>query len=609
MRAGLAIAMAAAACLLAACARTPADVDARRLTNADREPGLWMSHGRTYDEQRFSPLDAINAENISRLGLAWYVDLDTNRGQEATPIVVDGVIYISTAWSMVKAFDAATGEPLWSYDPEVPREWAVNACCDVVNRGVAVWDGKVFVGALDGRLIALNARDGSVAWETLTIDRSRPYTITGAPRVIEGLVIIGNGGAEFGVRGYVSAYDAATGALRWRFYTTPNPEGPDDAASDAVRERVLATWSAEGAWRQTGGGGTVWDSMAYDPELDLLYIGVGNGAPWNKAQRSPGDSDDLFLSSIVALRPATGEYVWHYQTTPGETWDYTATQHIILADLEIGGASRRVVMQAPKNGFFYVLDAATGALISANNYAPVNWATGIDRRTGRPIEVAAARYGQTGAPFVVTPGPSGAHNWHPMSFSPQTGLVYIPVNETAFPYAPERAFTQRPLAFNTGVDFAAIAMPRDPAVRSQAMAGTQGRLIAWDPVNQREAWRVALPGPGNGGVLSTAGGLVFQGTASGEFAAYRAQDGERLWSTPVHTGVLAAPISYALRGRQYVAVMVGGGGVFAGPPGEVGRKGAGLPNISRLLVFALDGRVELPAPAPAPPRALAPPPA
>jgi alcohol dehydrogenase (cytochrome c)/quinohemoprotein ethanol dehydrogenase len=590
--------------------RGPAAVDTQRLVNANREPGQWMSHGRTYDEQRFSPLDRINAENVSRLGLAWFADLDTNRGQEATPIVVDGVLYVSTAWSMVKAYNAVTGAPLWSYDPQVARDWGVHACCDVVNRGVAVWRGKVFVGALDGRLIALDARTGREVWETQTIDPAKPYTITGAPRVIDGLVVIGNGGAEFGVRGYVSAYDAQNGRLRWRFYTTPNPRERDNAASDPVRDRALATWNVNaGVWRESGGGGTVWDSMAYDPQLGLLYVGVGNGSPWNRTARSPGRGDNLFLSSIVALRASTGEYVWHYQTTPGEEWDYTATQHIILADLVIGGHTRQVLMQAPKNGFFYVLDRRTGEFISAAPYSTINWATGIDPRTHRPIEAANARYSETGIPFVAMPGPMGAHSWHPMSFSPRTGLVYIPVIDAAFPYIPENDFQPQRLGFNVGLNLGAGSMPRDPAVRRSAMEGLKGSLLAWDPVNQREAFRIAYPGPWNGGLLTTAGDLLIQGTAGGEFTIYRASNGQRLWSMPAQTGIVAAPVTYEIGGEQYIAVLAGWGGVFALAPGELSFKSGRQRNISRLLVFKLGGTARLPAAAPVESPPLDPPPA
>src|SRR5688572_6354033 len=306
----------------------PAAVNEQRLLKANDDPAQWMSHGRTYDEQRFSPLAQINTENISQLGLTWFADLDTNRGQEATPIVVDGVIYVSTAWSKVKAYEAVSGKLLWEFDPRVPLQWAGRGCCDVVNRGVAAWNGKVFLGSYDGRLIALDARTGSVAWEVNTVDRNKPYSITGAPRVVKGKVLIGNAGAEFGVRGYISAYDAETGEMAWRFYTVPG--NPADGFERPELQAAAKTWSGE--WWKLGGGGTVWDAMAYDPGLDLLYIGVGNGTPWNQAYRSPGGGDNLYLSSIVALRPETGEYVWHYQTTPAETWDFTATQHIMLAD-------------------------------------------------------------------------------------------------------------------------------------------------------------------------------------------------------------------------------------------------------------------------------------
>jgi len=315
----------------------------------------WLTHGRTYGEQRFSPLEQVNADNVRGLGLDWFFDIPTDRGIEATPLVLDGVMYVTGSWSTVFALDARTGEQIWAYDPAVPRIWGRNACCDVVNRGVAARGDKIYVGTIDGYLVALNAVDGSVAWRVNTIDRDKPYTITGAPRVIKGNVMIGNGGAEYGVRGYVTAYDAETGKQNWRFYTVPG--NPADGFENEAMEMAAATWSGE--WWKVGGGGTVWDSMAYDGQLDLLYIGVGNGSPWNRQIRSPGGGDNLFVSSIVALKPDTGDYVWHYQTTPGETWDYTATQHIILADLVIGGQLRQVAMQAPKNGFFYVLDRAT----------------------------------------------------------------------------------------------------------------------------------------------------------------------------------------------------------------------------------------------------------
>ena len=566
-----------------------AAVDGERIANADAEPGQWMSHGRTYGEQRFSPLEQINTENVSELGLAWFADFDTIRGQEATPIMVDGVIYVSQAWSKVNAYDAVTGAPLWAYDPEVPGEWAVNACCDVVNRGVAVWEGKVYVGTIDGRLVALDAATGAELWDVNTIDRSKPYTITGAPRVVKGKVLIGNGGAELGVRGYVSAYDAETGELDWRFYTVPG--NPADGFENPILEMAAETWSGE--WWALGGGGTVWDSMAYDPELDLLYIGVGNGSPWNHTIRSNGEGDNLFLSSIVALDPDDGSYRWHYQTTNGETWDHTATQQITIADLVIDGEQRHVIMQAPKNGFFYVLDAATGELISAEPFTEISWATHVDLETGRPVETPEARFNLTGENFVSMQNPNGAHTWHSMSFSPETGLVYIPVHSAPFVFGPPQNFEPHAMATNVGADFSGNAA-LDP---EESLANTRGRLIAWDPVEQREVWSVERAGPANGGALSTAGGLVFQGTGSGEFTALDAATGEQLWSAPTQTGVIAAPITYEVGGEQYVAITVGTGGSWAMVGGHGNMKGFAAQNISRLLVYKLGGTVQLP-PAP-----------
>jgi quinohemoprotein ethanol dehydrogenase len=582
----------------------PAAVNGARLTAADSEPGQWMSHGRTYDEQRFSPLDKISTTNVKDLGLSWFADLDTYRGQEATPIVVDGVLYVSTAWSKVKAYRAATGEKLWDYDPQVPGGWAIHACCDVVNRGVAVWEGKVFVGTLDGRLVALDAKTGKSIWDVNTIDKEKPYTITGAPRVVKGNVLIGNGGAELGVRGYVSAYDAATGKMNWRFYTVPG--NPANGFETGTMELAAKTWNGE--WWTLGGGGTVWDSMAYDPELDLLYIGVGNGTPWNHTLRSQGKGDNLFLASIVALDPDDGVYKWHYQSTPAENWDHTATQQIIIADLDINGAKRRVVMQAPKNGFFYVLDAKTGELISAKNFTDVSWATHIDMASGRPVETKEARYNLTGKFFRSLQNPNGAHTWHSMSYSPLTGLVYIPIHMSNFVYGHERAFKPKRMTGNVGVDFSGNA-PASPQAAAEALASAQGRLIAWDPVAQKEVWRAERAGPANGGALSTAGGLVFQGTGSGEFTALDAKTGEALWSSPTQTGVLAAPISYEIEGKQYVAILVGTGGSWGMIGGDANMKGNNLPNISRLLVYATGGTANLP---PAPPRLerkLSPPPA
>lgn len=569
--------------------RRVADVNASRLLNADSEPQNWLAYGRTYNEQRFSPLAQVNDQNVGRIGLAWYYDLDTHRGQEATPLVVDGVMYFTTAWSKVVALNAATGKLLWSYDPKVPPQWQVNACCDVVNRGVAVWQGKVFEGTLDGRLVALDAASGKPVWQKLTIDPARRYTITGAPRVVKGKVIIGNGGAEMDARGYVSAYDAETGKLIWRFYTVPgNPAKPFE---QPILATAAKTWT--GQWWKYGGGGTVWDSIVYDSELDQLYIGVGNGVPWNRRIRSPGGGDNLFLASIVALKAETGRYLWHYQETPGDVWDYDACQQTILADISVNGRPRKVLMQAAKNGIFYVLDRATGALISAQPFTYINWASGVDVKSGRPLETASARYPGNQPPPIV-PGPLGAHSWQPMSYSPLTGLVYIPVNESGFEYKSPEHFAMSQLAGNFGLDMVAAGMPQDPKIKQAIFATVKGKLLAWDPARQKPAWAVDRPGPWNGGTLATAGNLVFEGTAGGNFQAYAADTGRKLWSTPAQTGVMAGPISYEVNGEQYVAVLAGWGGVFPMVTGEVSFKSGRVRNVSRMLVFKLEGKASLP---------------
>lgn len=573
----------------------PAAVNEARIAAADNEPGNWMSHGRTYSEERYSPLDDITTENVSQLGLAWSYELRVPRGAEATPIVVDGVMYVTSAWSIVYALDAATGEELWVFDPEVPRERGASACCDVVNRGVAVWDGKVYVGTLDGRLIALNARDGAKLWDVVTVDQSRPYTITGAPRAARGLIYIGNGGAELGVRGYVSAYDADTGELRWRFYMTPNPREADAAVSDSVRDQALATWNPEaGAWLESGGGGTAWDALVYDNETDTLWIGVGNGSPWNRDIRSPSiegrNNDNLFLSSVVGVDPETGAYKCHYQETPGETWDYTATQPIILSTMQIEGRERRVLLHAPKNGFFYVIDRDDCGLISVSSIATQTWASGVDMATGRPIENADARYASGTA--IVLPSPFGAHNWHPMSMSRRTGLVYIPVQELAQDYTADPAFVYRPGRWNTGTVHAPL--PTDRATRAAVRNSMQGFLLAWDPVAQREAWRVRLDAPWNGGTLATAGDLVFQGTLDGRFRAYNARTGEQLWEFDNQAATMGGPISYSVGGDQYVASLASYGTLFYLPVGFGVANPPSEPINGRVNVFRIGGAASLP---------------
>jgi quinohemoprotein ethanol dehydrogenase len=553
------------------------------------EPEGWLVHGRTPDEQRHSPLASIHAGNVSQLGLAWTFETGQGRGHEATPIVVDGVMFITAPWSVVHALDARTGALLWTHDPKVPRWWGRRACCDVVNRGAAVFDGRVYVGTIDGRLVALDAATGEPVWDVNTIDRSKPYTITGAPRVVKGKVLIGNGGAEYGVRGYVSAYDAATGELAWRFYTVPGD--PSKPFEHPELEHAATTWT--GSWWELGGGGTVWDSMAYDPVLDLVYIGTGNGSPWARTLRSPGGGDNLYLSSILALRPDTGELVWHYQTTPADNWDYTAVQHILLADIEWEGKRRKLLLQAPKNGFFYVLDRETGELLSAEKFARVNWATHVDLATGRPVETPEADYDETDR--VILPSPNGGHLWHPMSFHPGTGLVYIPVLEMAGLYSLDPDFQPIAEAWNLGMDIEGYG----EQVRNSELPPTWGELKAWDPIAQKAVWTVKHPGSFNGGVLTTAGNLVFQGTGDGRFAAYAADTGERLWEVLVRVGIVAPPITYELDGVQYVSVLAGwgGGGIIEGGDLEVAAAGK-WENRGRLLTFALGAEGIIPQPRP-----------
>jgi quinohemoprotein ethanol dehydrogenase len=569
----------AALCLVViiGCARSH-EVDDAALRAADADSANWITYGRTYSEQRFSHLKQIDENNVNRLGLAWSFDLGTKRGLEATPLVKDGVLYTTSAWSIVYAMDARTGQLSWKYDPGVPKDHAKFVCCDVVNRGVALYRGRVYLGALDGRLIALDAKTGAVTWEVQTTPKGAPYAITGAPRIAQGLVLIGNTGSEYAVRGYVSAYDAETGKLAWRTYTVPgDPSKPFE--SEAMR-RAAATWS--GPWWKAGGGGSPWDAIVYDPELDLVFVGTGNGAPWYDRLRSKGDN--LYISSIIALRAESGEQVWHYQTTPGDNWDYDATQPLMLATLKIEGRPRRVLMQANKNGFFYVLDRETGSLISARPFADLNWATGVDSN-GRPVENAAIR--QLDDATIVAPSTEGGHNWHPISFNPATGLVYLAVLNATSIHAVTQDWLIDLHDQTTGADRAY----RGPVSEQWRKMKTNGRLVAWDPVAQREAWHVDLPDPKSGGTLTTAGNLVFQGQANGTLSAYRATDGKMLWEFNAEVGIAAPPMTYEVDGIQYVAVLAGWGG-----PMVLGNRPVGRGNVGpgRLLSFSLGGSAKLP---------------
>ncbi len=539
------------------------------------------SHGAVQGEARFSKLDQINTGNVKELGLAWSYNLESTRGVEAIPLVANGVMYVTAPWSVVHAVDARTGKRLWTYDPKVPRTFGSKGCCDVVNRGVALHDGKVFVGAFDGRLIALDAKSGKKVWERNTTQGEQgTYTITGAPIVVKGKVIIGNGGGEYGGRGFVTAYDANTGKQLWRWFVVPGEQSKP--FEDASMEMAAKTWDpAMGA----ANGGNVWNSFTYDPELNLVYFGTGNGSPWSHRMRDPKLGSNLFLSSIVALNPDTGKYVWHYQTTPGDNYDFDSTANLILADLPVDGKPRKVIMQAPKNGFFFVLDRATGKFISAKNYVDVNWASGYDAQ-GHAIKTQAGQ--SSTEPVEVVPSPFGGHNWQPMSYSPKTGLVYIPAQHVPATLADnadwkrDSAKTNEPMA-GTGWNLAQLINAAPPKGKPF------GRLVAWDPVQQKAAWTQELASPWNGGTLTTAGDLVFQGTADGRFVAYNATNGEKLWEAPVGTGVIAAPMSYMVDGKQYVSIAVGWGGVFGLFVRATDRQAPGT-----VYTFAVGGKAKAP---------------
>jgi len=569
--------MLAGIAILGACGRGH-DLDDAALRAADADSAEWLSYGRTYTEQRHSPLRQVDEQSVSRLGLAWSVDFQTLRGLEGTPLVSDGVMYATSAWSVVYAIDARSGTVLWRYDPAVPKDHAKFVCCDVVNRGVALFHDKVYVGTIDGRLVALDRKTGAPVWSVQTTPKDGPYAITGAPRIAAGRVLIGNAGSEYAVRGFISAYDAGSGALAWRTYMVPgDPAKPFE--SEALK-RAAATWS--GQWYKAGGGASPWDPIVYDPTLDLVYVGTGNANPWYPELRGDKEGDNLYASSIVAIKASTGEFVWHYQTTPGDSWDYDATQPITLADLTIDGRPRKVLMQPNKNAFFYVIDRETGKLISATPYAAMTWATGMDAN-GRPIVNPAAKPSRTGV--IVSPADYGGHNWNPTSFSPTTGWMYLSVTDGGMLlHVVDSAFTlntnDRTMGMNYRYD-GPLKAKRD------SMPPPKGRLIAWDPVAHREAWRVEHPVLRSGGTLSTAGNIVFQGRADGIFAAYRATDGRMLWQYDAKVGIAAAAMTYAVDGVQYVAVLAAPPAQFADPKVRTGP--------GRLLVFALDGKATLPS--------------
>ena len=575
------------ALLLSSSAIAKTTVDAAAITD-EKQGANWLSFGRTYSEQRFSPLTAINAENVKKLGLEWSLELPGERSLLATPLVVDGMLYFTASYSVIYAVDARTHKIVWRYDPKVLEVAGERARIFWdSNRGLAYWKGKVFVATGDGRLIGVDAKSGQEVWSTQTFEKTKPLYINGAPRAFRGKVLIGNGGTEIGAaRGYVTAYDAETGKQAWRFFLVPG--NPADGFEDEAQAMAAKTWKGE--WWKHGGGANSWHGWTYDPDFNRIYIGTGNGSPWNQKIRSPGGGDNLFVCSIVALDADTGKYVWHYQTNPGETWDYNSNMDIVLADLNIGGKPVKAIMHAPKNGFFYVIDRSNGKLISAEKIAKVTWASRIDLKTGRPVEIEGSRYED--GEEIVSPSPFGAHSWHAMSFNPATGLAYLPTIEMAGWFSDK---DKKPLTWQSP------SWEMDPGVRftpgdEVALKMDSSWLLAWDPVKQKAAWKIALPGVWNPGTMTTAGSLVFEGRADGKFVAYQAQDGKALWTFDTQVGISAPPVTYEVDGKQYISLLVGWGGGGAAVAGSVTAQHGWAYGVHprRLLTFALEGGATLP---------------
>jgi quinohemoprotein ethanol dehydrogenase len=557
------------------------DADIARTSNTSD----WLAYGRTHDEQRFSPLTDINTSNVGQLGAAWHLDLPNDSGLVSTPLVANGVLYFTGSMNVVRAVDARSGKLLWTHDPQVAAEIAGRKKTGWMhNRGLSLYGNKLFSATWDGRLQALDLQTGKLIWSTRTFDMGEPLYITGAPKAFKNKVLIGNGGTENGPsRGYVTAYDADTGKQVWRFYIVPG--NPADGFENDAMAMAAKTWT--GNWWERGGGGNAWHAFTYDEELDALYIGTGNGSPWNQKLRSPDGGDNLFLCSIVALDPDTGEYRWHYQTTPGETWDYNSNMDIVLADLTIRGKPVKTILHAPKNGFFYVLDRRLGKLISAEPFADVTWASHVDMKTGRPVERAGARY-EDGMENI-TPGPFGAHNFQAMSFNPMTGLVYIPTIHMSVDFsdkAYDKTWQSVPFEGGTAVDYVESTPPRS----------YPGSLQAWDPIAQRQVWSVELHSGQAAGTLTTAGDLVFQGRTDGLLKAYHARTGKEIWSFDAGLGISAPPITYKLGDTQYISILVGYGGGYTSrlTPGPENQGWSYGVHTRRLLTFALNGKDVVP---------------
>lgn len=540
----------------------------------------WPNYGRDGSEQHYSPLDQVKLENVGKLSLAWHFDLEPGF-TVSTPVAAEGKLFVTSGHSYIRALDAVTGKLLWEYDSKTREIAKTSLHMSWGNKGLAYWNKRVFIATTDGRVIALDSGTGKVLWEQRQFELTELRNGNGPPRVFDGKVIIGHGGADISpLRGYVTAYDAMTGKRLWRFYTIPSdPSKPPESKADEV---ARPTW--KGDWYGKGGGGTAWNAFSYDADLDLIYIGVGNGFPYNQQLRSPGGGDNLFLASIVAVQADTGEYVWHYQVCPAEQWDCTAVQDMTIGTVEIDGKPRKVVMHAPKNGFLYVVDAATGKYISAEKVAKVTWAERIDEN-GRPVENPAIRYQGKPGLFEMWPGPQGAHSWLPQAFSPRTGLIYLPMIEMGSLIGPP-APNMPPISAGMGVTLIPDA---------ELPGSRRSFLRAWNPATQKEAWSHELPGVWPGGLMATAGDLVFQGHIDGQFVAYDAKTGKQVWSYKAISPVVAAPMSYRVKGRQYITVLTGSGsqgGGLMGAGNEAYRTDYRLPR--QVLTFALDGKDQIP---------------
>ena len=563
----------------------------------------WLSYNVTPQETRYSPLNQINADNVKRLGLNWSYDAGKGGGnQEATPLMWNNTIFSITNWSVVFALDARTGKEKWRWDPEVNQDKVrPKICCGVVHRGLAIYQGLIIAPIIDGRLQALDAETGKPVWEARVSHAQDNYTITMAPRIAKGKVIIGVSGAEKPVRGFFAAYDAKTGQFAWRFYTVPGD--PSKPFENPALKKAAETWS--GDYWKLGGGGSVWDGMAYDPDADLLYVGTGNGGPWPEELRKSKGKDNLFLCSILAVKPDTGELKWYFQNVPGDSWDFDSVQQLLLADVTVRGQPRKVLMQANKDGFYYVIDRVSGQFISGQPFARVTWAKGLDERTGRPFVNPEAHYGTD--PILLMPGPGGGHNWSPMSFNPGTGLVYIPTStSSSATYAIDTNFTYQDGKSNIGIrrgappadggrapDVTATLQPPPGIGPEPPSEGPRNILLAWDPVTQKQRWQAPGGGAIGGGTFTSAGNLVFQVIPDGRLVAYSADKGEKLLD--INTGLkggMGPPITYMLDGKQYIALM-GGLGVVMGrdlPPGAPVPTATPQTVFPKLLTFALDGK-------------------